>query len=40
MVADKVEVESKSALDNKTYKWISDGKNGYEIDEIFYSPPQ
>jgi molecular chaperone HtpG len=34
MVADKVEVESKSALDTKTHKWISDGKSGFEIEEI------
>jgi len=26
MVADKVEVESKSALDKTAHKWISDGK--------------
>jgi hypothetical protein len=26
MVADKVEVESKSALDKIAHKWISDGK--------------
>jgi len=26
MIADKVEVESKSPLDKKAYKWISDGK--------------
>lgn len=31
MVADKVEVESKSWLDKKAHKWISDWKNGYEI---------
>jgi len=33
MVADKVEVESKSALDPKAHKWISDGKNDYEVTE-------
>lgn len=33
MVADKVEVESKSALDPKAHKWISDGKSDYEISE-------
>ena len=34
MVADKVEVESKSAKpDSKTIKWISDGSDSYEIGE-------
>ncbi|PZM85614.1 molecular chaperone HtpG [Candidatus Gracilibacteria bacterium] len=33
MVADKVEVESKSGLDEKAHKWISDGKTGYQIEE-------
>lgn len=33
MVADKVEVESKSALDPKAHKWISDGKSDYEVSE-------
>lgn len=31
MIADKVEVESKSALDTKARKWISDWKTGYDI---------
>ena len=34
MVADKVEVESRSALDTKAHKWMSDGKTGYDIEEI------
>ncbi|MFK7780705.1 MAG: molecular chaperone HtpG [Candidatus Gracilibacteria bacterium] len=34
MIADKVTVESKSALDKKAHLWSSDGKNGYELDEI------
>jgi molecular chaperone HtpG len=34
MVADKVEVESRSGLDTKAHKWISDGKSGYDISEI------
>jgi molecular chaperone HtpG len=34
MVADKVEVESRSALDTKAHKWRSDGKTGYDIKEI------
>ncbi len=33
MVADKIEVISKKALDKKAYKWISEGGNGYEISE-------
>lgn len=33
MVADKVEVESKSALDPKAHKWISDWKSDYEVSE-------
>lgn len=33
MVADKVEVESKSGLDKIAHKWISDGKTGYDIEE-------
>lgn len=33
MVADKVEVESKSGLDEKAHKWISDWKTGYQIEE-------
>ncbi|PID87690.1 molecular chaperone HtpG [Candidatus Gracilibacteria bacterium] len=31
MVADKVELETKSPLDENSYKWISDGKSGYEV---------
>ncbi|MDP2090988.1 MAG: molecular chaperone HtpG [Candidatus Gracilibacteria bacterium] len=34
MVADKVEVFSKSPLDSKAYKWISDGKNDYTVEEF------
>ena len=34
MVADKVEVESKSALDNKAHKWTSNWKSSYELSEI------
>jgi len=34
MVADKAEVESKSALDKKAHKWISDWKTGYDVEEI------
>ncbi len=33
MVADKVEVVTKSALDTQAHKWISDGKTGYEVEE-------
>ena len=33
MVADKVEVTSRKAGDDKTYKWTSDGKTGFEIEE-------
>lgn len=33
MVASKVEVESKSSLDSKAYKWISDWKSDFEIKE-------
>ena len=33
MVADKVEVESKSALNKKSHKWTSDWKNWYELKE-------
>lgn len=33
MVADKVEVETKSPLDKKAHKWISDGKSAYEVSE-------
>jgi molecular chaperone HtpG len=34
MIADKVEVESKSALDKKAHKWISDWKTSYDLEEI------
>ena len=33
MVADKVELETKSPLDKKWHKWISDGKSEYEVKE-------
>ncbi len=33
MVADKVEIETKSALSKKAYKWVSDWKTWYEIKE-------
>src|SRR5580700_10815275 len=33
MVADKVEVVSRKAGDDKTYKWTSDGKTGFDIEE-------
>ncbi len=33
MVADKVEVLSKKAGTNKSWKWISDGKSGYNIEK-------
>lgn len=34
MVADKVEVISKSGLDPKVHKWTSDGKSSYELVEL------
>lgn len=34
MVADKVEVISKSALDTKVHKWTSDGKTNYDLEEL------
>ena len=34
MVADKVEVESRSALDKKAHKWTSDWKTGYSLEEV------
>lgn len=34
MVADKVEVISKSATDSKVFKWTSDWKTNYELEEI------
>ncbi len=33
MVADKVDVISKKAGEDQAYKWTSDGKTGYKIDE-------
>ncbi len=32
MVADKVEVVSRKALEEKAWRWVSDGKSGYEIE--------
>jgi molecular chaperone HtpG len=34
MVADKVEVISRKAGEEKTYKWTSDGKAGFDIEEV------
>jgi molecular chaperone HtpG len=34
MVADKVEVLSRKAGGEKTYKWTSDGTSGFEIEEV------
>ena len=34
MVADKVEVTSRKAGEEKTYKWTSDGKTGFDIEEL------
>src|ERR1700741_4329833 len=34
MVADKVEVISRKAGEEKTYKWTSDGKTGFDIEEV------
>jgi molecular chaperone HtpG len=34
MVADKVEVISRKASEEKTYKWTSDGKSGFDIEEV------
>jgi len=33
MVADTVEVVTKSGLDEKAHKWTSDGKTGYDVEE-------
>src|ERR1700709_79527 len=33
MVADEVEVFSRKAGDDKTWKWTSDGKTGFELEE-------
>lgn len=34
MVSDKVEVISRKAGEEKTYRWTSDGETGFEIDEV------
>ena len=34
MVADKVEVFSRKAGEDKTFKWTSDGKTGFELEEV------
>jgi molecular chaperone HtpG len=34
MVADKVEVISRKAGEEKTYKWTSDGKIGFDLEEV------
>jgi molecular chaperone HtpG len=34
MVADRVEVISRKAGEEKTYKWTSDGTSGFEIEEV------
>jgi molecular chaperone HtpG len=34
MVADKVEVITRKAGEDKTYKWISDGKTGFDLAEV------
>src|SRR3984893_6484357 len=34
MVADKVEVISRKAGEDKTWRWTSDGKTGFELEEI------
>lgn len=34
MVADKVEVVSRKAGEEKTYQWTSDGKTGFDIEEV------
>ena len=34
MVADKVEVISRKAGEEKTYKWTSDGKVGFDLEEV------
>lgn len=34
MVADKVEVVSRKAGEEKTFKWTSDGKTGFDIEEV------
>jgi molecular chaperone HtpG len=37
MVSDKVEVISRKAGEDKTFKWTSDGKNGFDIEEVVNS---
>ncbi|MDP9050295.1 MAG: molecular chaperone HtpG [Acidobacteriota bacterium] len=34
MVADKVEVLSRKAGEDKTFKWTSDGKTGFDLEEV------
>src|SRR6201984_1777665 len=34
MVADKVEVISRKAGEEKTYRWTSDGQSGFELEEV------
>src|SRR6202034_2586785 len=34
MVADKVEVTTRKAGEDKTFKWTSDGKNGFDVEEV------
>ncbi len=34
MVADKVEVISRKAGEDKTFKWTSDGKTGFDLEEV------
>jgi molecular chaperone HtpG len=34
MVSDKVEVTSRKAGEDKTFKWTSDGKNGFDVEEV------
>src|SRR6201997_5532443 len=34
MVADKVEVISRKAGEDKTWRWTSDGKTGFELEEV------
>jgi molecular chaperone HtpG len=35
MVADKVEVISRKAGEEKTYRWTSDGQSGFDVEEVF-----
>jgi molecular chaperone HtpG len=39
MVADKIEVVSRKAAENSAWKWSSDGKDGFEIEEIAAGNP-